>query len=457
MQTNTDHIIRDCCEAEVAEFGKPDTICITVDDLREIVQRHSPGQCLHQIQEPSSAEQAAWHAGLDGGRAQAAANQLAAQHPDDAAVDALASLMKAKLAKQRDKGYGGWDTDCTRERLSELLRGHVDKGDPVDVANFCAFLSARGESISPQAAPAAVAVPDGWKLVPAVPTLSMGWAYLNKAREVSPDSEWIFSHPGWEAALSAAPQPPALAATLAAAAQVVRPEPQHWVLETQAPDREFDYTGVQKKAEHWKAIGLNPTALFTEQQLRAALLAGVSAPAAQAGTFMTEDQACNWAWNKVREDVGAEGWTAGDSANYYGFFLFGWNYRGQYELQRSATIAAVKRELMTAPQAQADERDAEITWPKARDVGRFDDMSPGDSIRVGLDSDNDVYVSVCGGGGVGSVEFCNPGGGGGGKSSRTRLALLALMVAMEADNADDPARDWWARRNTKAAQQGGAA
>lgn len=24
MQTNTDHIIRDCCEAEVAEFGKPD-------------------------------------------------------------------------------------------------------------------------------------------------------------------------------------------------------------------------------------------------------------------------------------------------------------------------------------------------------------------------------------------------------------------------------------------------
>lgn len=71
-------------------------------------------------------------------------------HPDDAAVDALATLMKAKLAKQRAKGYGGWDTDCTRERLSELLRGHVDKGDPVDVANFCAFLSARGEGIAPE-------------------------------------------------------------------------------------------------------------------------------------------------------------------------------------------------------------------------------------------------------------------------------------------------------------------
>ena len=72
MQDNSDLIIRDCCEAEAAEFGKPDTICITVDVLREIVQRHFPGTCLHQIQEPAAAEQAAWHAGLDEGRAQAA-------------------------------------------------------------------------------------------------------------------------------------------------------------------------------------------------------------------------------------------------------------------------------------------------------------------------------------------------------------------------------------------------
>lgn len=70
-------------------------------------------------------------------------------HPDDAAVDALAMQMKAKLAKQRAKGYSGWDdSECTREWLSKLLREHVHKGDPVDVANFCAFLSARGEGIS---------------------------------------------------------------------------------------------------------------------------------------------------------------------------------------------------------------------------------------------------------------------------------------------------------------------
>lgn len=70
-------------------------------------------------------------------------------HPDDVAVDALAHAMKAKLARQRARGYGGWNTDCTQQRLTELLRAHVEKGDPVDVANFCAFLAARGEGISP--------------------------------------------------------------------------------------------------------------------------------------------------------------------------------------------------------------------------------------------------------------------------------------------------------------------
>lgn len=70
------------------------------------------------------------------------------QHADDIAVEHLASLMKFKLRKQRIKGYGGWDTDCTQQRLSDLLRKHVEKGDPVDVANFCAFLAARGEGIA---------------------------------------------------------------------------------------------------------------------------------------------------------------------------------------------------------------------------------------------------------------------------------------------------------------------
>lgn len=94
----------------------------------------------------------------------------------------------------------------------------------------------------------------------------------------------------------------------------------------------------------------------------------------------------------------------------------------------------------------------EITWPKARDVGRFGDMSPTDHLRVGLDSDNDVYVSVAGDGGHASVEFCT-GGNGGGASMRTREALINLMLAIEADNAQRPDKDWWARRAQPTAQE----
>jgi len=73
-----------------------------------------------------------------------------AQRQDEAAVDELAERMKAKLEQQREKGYSGWNNkrQCTQQHLSNLLREHVGKGDPVDVANFCAFLQARGEGIA---------------------------------------------------------------------------------------------------------------------------------------------------------------------------------------------------------------------------------------------------------------------------------------------------------------------
>lgn len=57
-------------------------------------------------------------------------------------------------------------------------------------------------------------------------------------------------------------------------------------------------------------------------------------------TFMTEDQGRAWAWKDVKKDVGTEGWTAGDNGNYFGFFVHGWNYRGQFEKQRHAAPAA---------------------------------------------------------------------------------------------------------------------
>ena len=75
-----------------------------------------------------------------------------------------------------------------------------------------------------------------------------------------------------------------------------------------------------------------------------------------------------------------------------------------------------------------------IQWPVGREAGRAEDMGAG-HIRVLLDSDNDVCVEVFDGKLSASVEFCN-GGGGGGRSMRTRMALIALMVAIEADNAE---------------------
>lgn len=69
-------------------------------------------------------------------------------HPDDAAVDALCAAMKTKLREAREKkSRGGWET-CHHIDLSQMLREHVEKGDPVDVANFCAFLFAKGSQIS---------------------------------------------------------------------------------------------------------------------------------------------------------------------------------------------------------------------------------------------------------------------------------------------------------------------
>ena len=51
--------------------------------------------CLHQIQEPAAAEQAAWHAGLDEGRAQAAPAAVAVR---DAVRDAE-KLLRAEAAR----------------------------------------------------------------------------------------------------------------------------------------------------------------------------------------------------------------------------------------------------------------------------------------------------------------------------------------------------------------------
>lgn len=71
------------------------------------------------------------------------------QHPDNAAVDRFTSAMKEKLAQAREKGRSGWET-CPPEYLSRLLREHIEKGDPRDVANFSMMLWNLGAGITPQ-------------------------------------------------------------------------------------------------------------------------------------------------------------------------------------------------------------------------------------------------------------------------------------------------------------------
>lgn len=69
------------------------------------------------------------------------------QHPDNANVDEFAFRMKAKLRQKREQGYDGWRS-APAHVLSQMLRDHVDKGDPIDVANFSMMLSERGMSIT---------------------------------------------------------------------------------------------------------------------------------------------------------------------------------------------------------------------------------------------------------------------------------------------------------------------
>jgi hypothetical protein len=70
-----------------------------------------------------------------------------APHKDDIAVDRFAAAMKAKLARKRVDGRGGWDhrTRCTNDSLAGMLLDHVAKGDPVDIANLAMMIHQRDE------------------------------------------------------------------------------------------------------------------------------------------------------------------------------------------------------------------------------------------------------------------------------------------------------------------------
>lgn len=59
----------------------------------------------------------------------------------DTLVDQFAAAMKAKLRRAAlERGRSGWDDPAwSVDDVRAALLQHVEKGDPVDVANFAAF------------------------------------------------------------------------------------------------------------------------------------------------------------------------------------------------------------------------------------------------------------------------------------------------------------------------------
>jgi hypothetical protein len=106
---------------------------------------------------------------------------------------------------------------------------------------------------------------------------------------------------------------------------------------------------------------------------------------------------------------------------------------GDVHLPSTTAVAArFIRAALSRPQATAPVE--AMRWPKSRDVKRREDMGEA-QLRVVLDDDNDVIAELWEPGKrTIAAEFCN-GGSGGGQSPKTRMALIALMVAMEEDAA----------------------
>lgn len=75
-----------------------------------------------------------------------------------------------------------------------------------------------------------------------------------------------------------------------------------------------------------------------------------------------------------------------------------------------------------------------------RTVERNEDMSPDTKLRIHVQFDGDIQVTIISNDGKSlykTVEFCAMGEGGG-RSLKTREALFALMTAMEEDNTENP-------------------
>lgn len=203
------------------------------------------GQCLHQIQEPAAAEQAAWHAGLDEVRAQAAPAAVAV--PD------------------------GWQL-VPMEGTEEMARAFRAESTPAlfyMTTIQCADFQERYRAML-GAAPALAATPAAVE----ADREDFAWLVVQEACETEPADE---DDPDCIRILRRDLKTAVLAAFLrgdtnpTAAAPVVLPEPVGAM------------SATTPRTVAWNCMFMPEagTKLYTEQQVRA-LLAGVSAPAAEA-------------------------------------------------------------------------------------------------------------------------------------------------------------------------------
>lgn len=58
---------------------------------------------------------------------------------DNTSVIQFTDAMQAKMTVSREKGRSGWHT-VPVEDLWRMLREHVEKGDPIDIANFAMMI-----------------------------------------------------------------------------------------------------------------------------------------------------------------------------------------------------------------------------------------------------------------------------------------------------------------------------
>ena len=68
------------------------------------------------------------------------------ENADELGVFRFSNAMNKKLAQKREEGRGGWNREpgggygTGIPRLRRMLLEHIEKGDPVDIANFCMMI-----------------------------------------------------------------------------------------------------------------------------------------------------------------------------------------------------------------------------------------------------------------------------------------------------------------------------